>query len=334
MANMKDVAQRAGVSISTVSHVINETRFVSDELRERVLRAMRVLDYQPNVVARSLRTKRTQMVALVIPDITNPYFPEVARGVQDMAEQHDYSVILCNTDRMLSREVRFLKTLRRQRVDGLILNPSGVTSTNLRELQEAQIPVLLIGSQIDHPEFDVVMVDNVKGAWHAVKHLIDLGHRRIGLVGGSRATSSGEQRFQGYIQALTDHGLPIDEDLITEGPFTHEGGHECMKQLLSLPSLPTAAFASSDVMAIGALMAVQEASLQVPGDLSLVGFDDIIVASITTPKLTTVAQPKYQTGEMAARLLFNRIESASPPQRQKVVLDHELVVRGSTAPPR
>jgi len=331
---MKDVAQQAGVSASTVSHVINGTRFVSDGLRERVLGTMRELSYQPNGVARSLRTKRTNVVALVIPDITNPYFPEVARGVQDVAEKRDYVVILCNTDRVLSRELRFLETLRRQRVEGLILNPSGVTIRDLRELEEASIPVVLIGSQIDHPELDVVLVDNTRGAYNAVKHLIDLGHRRIGLVGGPRTASSGEQRFQGYIRALMEHGLPIDEGLITEGPFTNGGGYECMKQLLALQSPPTAVFASSDVMAIGALMAIQETGLRVPDDLSLVGFDDIAEASATVPKLTTIAQPKRQTGEVAAQLLFNRIESAAPPRRQKVVLDHKLVVRGSTGRPR
>ena len=329
---MKDVAQRAGVSASTVSHVINETRFVSQDLRERVLRAMRELNYQPNVAARSLRTKRTQVVALVIPDITNPYFPDIARGVQDVAEENDYAVILCNTDRMLSRERRFLNALRRQRVDGLVLNPSVVTSVDLQELLNAQIPVVLIGSQIDQPSFDVVMVDNVKGAYDAVKHLIDLGHHHIGLVGGTRTTSSGEQRFQGYVRALADHGLPVREGLVTEGPFTHEGGYEGMRRLLALPTPPTAVFASSDVMAIGALVAIQEAGIRVPEALSLVGFDDIAVASITTPKLTTIAQPKYQTGETAARLLFNHIESPSPPQRQKIILDHTLIVRSSTAP--
>jgi len=331
LATMKDVAQQAGVSPSTVSHVINDTRFVSQQLRDRVLHAMRELNYQPSAVARSLRTKRTQVVALVIPDITNPYFPEVARGVQDVAEENEYSVILCNTDRVRGRELRFLKALRGQRVDGLILNPSEVTSGDLQDLQDAQIPVVLIGSQIDHPDLDVVMVDNVQGAYDAVSHLIDLGHRRIGLVGGSRAASSGEQRFQGYIRALADLDIPIDEEIITEGRFTREGGYESMKRLLALQAPPTAVFASSDVMAIGALMAIQEEGLQVPNDVSLVGFDDIAEASTTTPKLTTVSQPKYQTGQVAAQLLFDRVEGASPGERQKIVLSHQLVIRDSTA---
>jgi LacI family transcriptional regulator len=328
---MKDVAKRAGVSPSTVSHVINETRFVSQELRDRVLRAMRELNYQPSTVARSLRTKKTHVVALVIPDITNPYFPEVARGVQDVAEENEYSIILCNTDRMRGRELRFLKALRGQWVDGLILNPSEVTSRDLQDLQNAQIPVVLIGSQIDHPDLDVVMVDNIQGAYDAVSHLIDLGHHRIGLVGGSRAASSGEQRFQGYIRALTDHDISIDEEIITEGRFTREGGYESMKRLLALQSPPTAVFASSDVMAIGALMAIQGEGLQVPSDVSLVGFDDIAEASTTTPKLTTISQPKYQTGKVAARLLFDRVEGISPGERQKIVLSHQLVIRDSTA---
>jgi LacI family transcriptional regulator len=331
LARMKDVAQRAGVSPSTVSHVINETRFVSQQLRDRVLHAMRELNYQPSAVARGLRTKRTQVIALIIPDITNPYFPEVARGVQDVAEENEYSVILCNTDRMRGRELRFLKALRGQQVDGLILNPSEVTSGDLQDLQDAQIPVVLIGSQIDHLDLDVVMVDNVQGAYDAVSHLIDLGHRRIGLVGGPRAASSGEQRFQGYVRALTDHDIPIDGEIITEGRFTREGGYESMKHLLALQSPPAAVFASSDVMAIGALMAIQEEGLQVPNDVSLVGFDDIAEASTTTPRLTTISQPKYQTGQVAAQLLFDRVEGASLGERQKIVLSHQLVIRESTA---
>lgn len=330
---MKDVARLAGVSISTVSHVINQTRFVSDDLAQRVLAAMNELNYQPNEVARSLRTKRTHIVALVIPDITNPYFPEIARGVQDVAEENKCVVIVCNTDRDLKRERSFLNTLRQQRVDGIILNPSNVTLFDLQELQRAQIPVVLIGSQIDHPDFDVVMVDNLQGGVDAVKYLYDLGHQRVAFIGGPRASSSGGQRLQGYLRALNECSLPLQQALITEGPFTHEGGYQCMQQILNQDPRPSAVFAASDVMAIGALMAIQDSGLQIPQDVSLVGFDDIDQVSITTPKLTTIAQPQYQTGEVAGRLLFNQIGGAPHLQRQKIVLEHRLVVRASTGPP-
>ncbi len=331
MSNIADVARQAGVSPSTVSHVINASRFVRDETRERVLSAMRELNFQPNAVARNLRTKRTQMIALVIPDITNPYFPEVARGVQDAAEENDYVVVLCNSDRTLSREVRLLNTLRQQRVEGVILNPSEVTREDLHRLRDVGISVVLIGSQIDDPEFDLVMVDNVQGACDAVKHLIELGHRRIGLVGGPRTTSSGIQRYQGYVRGLNEHGLAVDDDLIAECDFTYEGGHECMTRLLAHRP-PTAVFVANDVMALGAMTAVEEVGLTIPDDVSLVGFDDIPEAS--RAKLTTIAQPKYQTGVEATRLLFERAKYGHVWRRKKVVLEHKLVVRSSTAPPK
>lgn len=333
LATIKDVALQAGVSVSTVSHVINKTRFVSEALSERVMVTMRELNYQPNEVARSLRTKRTHIVALVIPDITNPYFPEIARGVQDVAEENKCVVIVCNTDRDLKRERSFLNTLRQQRVDGIILNPSKVTLSDLQEVTRSQIPVVLIGSQIDHPDYDVVMVDNVQGGRDAVKYLHDLGHQRIGFIGGPRTSSSGDQRYQGYLRALTECSLPLIQPLICEGPFTHEGGYQCMKHMLNLGPHPTAVFAASDIMAIGVLMAIQDSGLQVPKDISLVGFDDIDEVSITTPKLTTIAQPQYQTGEVAGHLLFNHVDGNSPHQRRRVVLDHKLVVRESAGPP-
>lgn len=331
---MQDVARSAGVSASTVSHVINGSRFVSADTCQRVMRAMSDLNYQPNAVARSLRTKKTQMIALVIPDITNPYFPEVARGVQDEAENHGYVVVLCNTDRVFNREVRLLNTLRQQRVEGVILNPSEVTQEDMHRLRDVGIAVVLIGSQIDDPEFDLVMVDNVQGAADAVKLLINLGHRHIGLVGGPRATSSGMQRFEGYVRGLTEHGIPVDENLIAECNFTYEGGHECMRRLLSLPTPPTAVFVANDLMALGAMQAVEEAGLTIPNHVSVVGFDDIPEASRSSPKLTTISQPKYQTGVEAARLLFERTRRDHAPPRRKIVLEHALIVRESAAPPK
>jgi len=329
---MRDVARLARVSTATVSRVINQAGFVSEQLTERVVRAMKDLNYHPDAVARSLRTRTTNMVALVIPDVTNPYYPEAARGVQDVAEENGCVVILCNTDGELERELHFLSVMSQQRVDGLIINPSVSLFESRQALVDVQVPVVLISALPFGPGFDSVMIDNVQGAYDAVSHLIDIGHRRIGLVGGSRALGSGEQRLQGYMRALVDHGLPIDEELITEAAFTRDGGQECMHRLLSVQAPPSAVFASSDVMAIGALSALHEAGLQAPGDMSVVGFDDIPLAAVTIPKLTTIGQPIYETGAVAARLLFERIRGTSRQDREKVVLRHELIVRESTRP--
>jgi DNA-binding LacI/PurR family transcriptional regulator len=331
MTTIKDVAQAADVSTATVSHVINGTRYVSDEVQQRVLQVMERLNYQPNAVARGLRTKKTQLLALVIPDIANPFFTDLARGFQDAADHSGYVVILCNTDRALERELRFLDMLRQQRVDGLVLNPTMVTAEDLKRLLRAQVVVVLIGSQIDDPEFDLVMVDNIRAGADAVQHLIDLGHRRIGLVCGPHTTSSGLQRYRGYCQALELNGLPVQDAWVVEGNFTHEGGYTCMQRILSQRPIPTAIFAASDVMALGAKKAIEDAGLRIPADISLVGFDDIPKVAWATPKLTTISQPRYQMGWEAARLLIDRIEHSIPPIRQKVILEHRLVVRESTA---
>jgi len=333
-STMKDVAKFAGVSTATVSHVINGTRYVSDEVHARVLDAMEQCRYKPNALARGLRTKKTRTLALIIPDITNPFFTEFTRGFQDTADQKSFAVFVCNTDRQLSREKRFLEMMWQQQVDGVALNPSKVKVEDLSHLLLADIPIVLIGTQIDHPDLDVVMVDAVQGSIDVVQYLYEIGHRRIGIVGGSRSTSSGLLRYQGYCQGLKKYGLPIDTQLITEREFTYDGGQKCMQELLSLPEPPTAVFATSDVMALGAMMAIEEAGLRIPDDISLVGFDDILEASRVRPKLSTVAQPIYQMGALSAEILLGRSEEEEQSPRKRVVLQHKIIVRESTCPPR
>lgn len=330
---MKDVAKIAGVSTATVSHVINGTRNVSDEVRVRVLDAMAQIKYRPNVLARGLRTKKTNTLALIIPDITNPFFTEFTRGFQDTADKKDFIVFLCNTDRQLSRELRFLE-LMWQQVGGVALNPSKVRVEDLNHLLQTHIPIVLIGTQIDHPDLDVVMVDAVQGSIDVVQYLYELGHSRIGIVGGLRSTSSGLLRYQGYCQGLKKYDLPFNEQLITEGEFTYDGGQKCMNQLLSIPLPPTAVFATSDVMALGAKRAIEENGLVIPDDISIIGFDDIVEVSRVRPKLSTVAQPIYKMGVISAEILFDRLKKNGQLPRKKVVLKHEVVVRESTSAPR
>jgi DNA-binding LacI/PurR family transcriptional regulator len=330
MANIKEIAQAANVSTATVSHVINGTRHVSQEVQLRVLEVMERLNYQPSAVARGLRTKRTNTLALIIPDITNPYFSDFTRGFQDAADEKGFLVVVCNTDRLIDRELRFVETMWQQRVDGIVMNPSKITADDLKNIVIAKIPVVMIGSQIEHDDFDIVMVDNISGGYDAVQYLCDLGHHRIGLVCGLRTTSSALLRYQGYLKALRSNDLPFDEQLVVEGEITYEGGYQCMRQLLSVDIPPTAVFAVSDVMALGARTAVEDAGLKIPENISLIGFDDIPEVSRTRPKLTTIAQPKYKMGQVAARILFDQIENDNSLSRRKIILEHQLVVREST----
>lgn len=318
------------MSVATVSRVMNKEKYVNDELREHVQGVIAKLNYQPDGVARGLRTKSTRIISLVIPDISNPYFPEVARGVQSAADKREFIVVLCNTDRLIQREKDFYDKLSRQKVEGIIINPSGSRVEELSLLQDLHMPVVLISSQSILHDFDMVMVDNQRGAELAVEHLIALGHERIGLVGGSREVSSGEQRYQGFMSAMRSHKLEVHEAMVTEGSFDHEGGYACMGQLLSLEKKPTAVFASNDIMAIGAMSAIYEAGLRIPEDISLIGFDDISFSRMTYPKLTTISQPKFQAGEVATELLFQRLESQIDYPPQKIILDHTLVVRETT----
>jgi LacI family transcriptional regulator len=331
LATIKDVARLANVSIATVSHVLNGTRYVSKEVQLRVLNAMETLNYQPSAVARGLRTNKTNTMALIIPDITNPFFSDFTRGFQDVVDQKGFLVLVCNSDRILSRELRFLEMIWQQRVDGVVLNPAKVKAEDLNRLVKARISVVLIGSQIDHPDFNVVMIDNVKGGFDAVQHLIDFGHRKIGLVCGMLNTTSGGLRYQGYLKALEKNGIPFQHGLTAEGAITYDGGYQCMRQLLSKNDLPTAVFATSDVMALGAKTAIEDVGLQIPGDISLIGFDDIPEVSRTRPKLSTIAQPKYSMGQEAAQILLEQIESKQTNPRKKIVMEHEVVKRESTA---
>ncbi len=330
MTTIKDVAERAGVSVATVSRVINNEKYVNEDLRLQIQEIIHEMGYQPDAIARGLRTKSTNVISLVIPDINNPYFPEVARGVQSVADQYEYVVILCNTDRVVSLEKKFLNILSQQRVEGIIINPSGSNSSELDLLASLKIPVVLISSQNILPKLDIVMVDNLQGAALAIQHLVDLGHHRIGLVGGSRDVSSGEQRYQGYLKALMENGIAVQEELITEGSFDHNGGYGCMKRLLKLEERPSAVFAANDIMAIGAVSAILEEGLRIPKDISIVGFDDISYASMMYPKLTTISQPKFEAGVAATKMLFERITIQANVKPRRVVLNHSIIIRDTT----
>jgi DNA-binding LacI/PurR family transcriptional regulator len=333
MTTIKDVARAANVSTATVSHVLNGTRYVSEELRELVLEAVAELNYRPSRVAASLRTKRSNSILLIIPDIANPFFPPLVRGVQDTFDRHSFAVIVGNTDRRRDREQEFLSLALRTHADGIIINPSEIGYEALLPLIEQDIRVVLIGTHIDHPDLDIVRVDNRVGAGDAVRHLIALGHRRIGMVCGPMSTSSARQRCEGYRHAMEEAELPIRTGWVVEDAFDQEGGYRGTQQLLAHPERPTAIFAAADLMALGVMHAVRDAGLCVPDDVSVVGFDDILEATITTPPLTTINQPKYRMGQCAAELLLARISEGVQAECERAVMEHRLVVRGTTAPP-
>jgi LacI family transcriptional regulator len=329
MITIRDVAQQAQVSVTTVSHVINGTRFVSDDARARVQAAIAALNYVPSAVARSLKSNRTHTVGMMIPNNSNPYFAEIIRGIEDACFAAGFNVILCNSDDDPHKQATYVRLLSEKQVDGLIVLSSGGDPELLDTLRTANMPLVVVDREIDDLVADLVEVNHEAGARMATEHLLWLGHRRIACIAGPEALSPARQRVQGYRRALEAAGLPFDERRVSRGGFTPEGGHQAMQALLAQRPRPTAVFASNDLMAIGALCAAAQAGLRVPQDVSVVGFDDIALAAYGNPPLTTIAQPKQKTGELAARLLMQRI--AGPGRAlQREILQPTLCLRQST----
>lgn len=330
---MRDVADRAGVSVTSVSHVINQTRLVSDDLRERVLTAMDELGYQPNALARSLRRKETYTIGVIITNSADPFFAEVTRGVEDACFEQGYNIILCNSDSDLDKELLYANALIKKRVDGILFLAAGGKSTrHIRTMQEQKISLVVVDRYIPDLAVDTVLIDNARGGWLATHHLIKLGHQRIGCITGPSDLSLSAERVTGYRCALQEAGLTVDETLIIKGNFQFETGYQAAHHFLTNPNPPTAIFACNDLMAIGAINAAIKQGWQVPQRLSVIGFDDIRMAAYTTPMLTTVAQPKYEMGAIATTMLLERLHTQEMAPRQKL-LDTQLVVRESTAPP-
>jgi LacI family transcriptional regulator len=329
---MQDVAERAGVSVTSVSHVINQTRIVSNELRERVLVAMNELGYQPNDLARSLRRKETYTIGVIVTNSADPFFAEVTRGIEDTCFEQGYNIILCNSDSDLDKELFHTTVLTKKRVDGILfLAAGGQSTTHIGTVYEQGTPLVVVDRYIPAMAVDMVLINNAYGGWLATRHLIELGHHRIGCISGPSDITLSAERVTGYRQALQEAGLPTDESLIIRGNFQYESGFESAQYLLAQPKPPTAIFACNDLMAIGAINAAIKCGRQVPAQLSIVGFDDIRMAGYINPLLTTIAQPKYEMGTIATTMLLDRIHTQDMPPRQKL-LDTRLVVRESTAP--
>jgi len=329
LTTIADVAKRAGVSTVTVSRVINGARNVNSATRDKVERAVKELHYVPNSAARSLRSKRTNAIALLVPDITNPFWTTVARGVEDAAQSGGYSILLCNTDEDPAKQLQYLDVVISRRVDGVIIAPYSADARKLKRLREREIPAVMVDRRIQGWEVDTVIGDSISGARALVKHLIDLGHQRIGVISGPLNTSSAEDRVTGYIIALTEAGIPIDLRMIRRGEFKTSSGETLTNQLLDESLRPTAIFATNNSIAMGVVDAVDQRGLRIPQDIALVSFDDIPHLSHVFPFLTVAVQPAYEMGIKAAQLLLSRLNGEPVSQPCQIVLPTCLIVRYS-----
>lgn len=324
-----DIAREAGVSQATVSQVLNNAmaNSIPQETRQRVLDAIERLGYVPDRTARSLRTKKSYTLAAIIPDITNPYYPTFIRGVQDVAESNNYDLVVYNTDGDKQKEKKSLNSVRQNKMDGLI---SVLFHFNANDLAELGIPVVHLRVKTEAPQaVDVIYIDNAAASRDMTNYLIDRGYGCIGMIAGERDTPPHLARMLGYSQALAEHHIPLEQNLIRSGHFHQEGGYQGMRELLNLPQPPRAVFAANDLMALGALVAVREAGLRVPEDIAIAGFDDIPAANLVDPPLTTINQFQDMIGRRGAEMLFQRIHGTATEATRAVEMPYRLIIRKS-----
>jgi LacI family transcriptional regulator len=329
MTTISEVAKRAGVSKTTVSHVLSGKRPVNPDTRESVEAAIAELGFRPNGLARSLRTRRSHTVALLIPDITNPYYPVLARGLQDSLVASGYHAFLCNTDADRSQELEFLDDVAQRRVDGIAMVPFQISTDDLEDVVEASIPIVSISPHIEHPQADQVTTDDVEGATDATLYLVARGHSTVAMIGGPPGLPPSDRRLAGYRRALERSGRPFDDRFLAEGDFTRRGGRRAMQTLMRLEPRPTAVLCANDLMAIGAMDSARELGCSIPDDMALVGYDDIEAAALVTPALTTVLNPAYEMGHAAGRLLLERMADGYSGRPRRVVIPHRLIERES-----
>ena len=324
----KDVSQAAGVSTATVSRVLAGFDEVSEDARQRVMAAVKALNYQPNRNARNLRMNTTSKIGVIISDIQNPFFGSVVRGIEKVTIKDDYTIILGNSDEDPEREKKLITMLLEEGVAGIILVPTNADAETYRPLLNSSTPFIVIDRQLPFPHLDMVLVNGAAGAELAVDHLVSLGHSKIGYVGGLKHLSVMRERERGYIECLRKHRISITDKYLRLGNNRQDGGYSAVCELLSLSQPPTAILIANNLMTLGGLQAIHESGLEIPVDVSLVGFDDMDWASSLRPALTCVAQPAYEMGSIAATLLLERIH-APDLAKKTILLNTHLVVRAS-----
>ncbi|HBE80833.1 MAG TPA: LacI family transcriptional regulator [Firmicutes bacterium] len=327
MPTIKDVAKKAGVSYATVSRALNNHPEINEETRKKIVKISSEMGYQPNAIAQGLVKKETKTIGLLIPDITNPFFPEVARGVEDAANMEGYSVFLCNTNWSEEQEERYLEVLMQKQVDGIIIGPSSERTGHIKKVFHLGIKPAVFISRIDYPNSTSILIDNISGARIAVEYLISKGHKKIAFIGGLKDAFSNQDRLLGYKNALEMNGIPINQDYILNGDFKRESGHQATQKVLQVNLRPTAIFAANDMLALGAIQAIKEEGLVIPGDISVVGFDDIGFAALPEIQLTTIAQPKYDMGRLAFLTLLDQIKGGDSVINKRILLNPELIIR-------
>ncbi|ADO77278.1 LacI family DNA-binding transcriptional regulator [Halanaerobium praevalens] len=325
---IKDIAKKANVSVTTVSRVLNNKPDVGDQTRTKILKLIEELNYKPNSVARGLVMQKTHTIGLIIPDISNPFFPQVARAIEDKAQKSGYSIIFFNTDNHLEKEKKAVELFKSKQVDGLIVSLSLGNEEILKELKAANYPVVQIDRSVFSNSYPLVSIDNKNSAYQMVEYMLKKGYKKIAHITGDLKTTTARDRLAGYKKALNDYQVEINEDYIIKGDYTQQLAFEAMQTLLKLKEPPTAVFAANDLSAAGVYKALFAAGLNIPADIAVAGHDDIDIASLLRPELTTMRQPKYSLGEKAVSVLLKMIDNYEA-EVEAQILKTKLVIRES-----
>jgi len=330
MPTIRDVAQKAGVAPITVSRVINNSGYVSEKTREKVQAAIDELGYVPNMLGPSLRFQQTLTLAVVITDITNPFWTTVTRGVEDVAQANGYSTILCNTDESEIKEEQYLNMLLRRRIDGILLVPASSEPESIKLIQKQGVPVVVMDRQVPGIDVDIVRADSEGGAYKLTQYLISLGHRRIAILAGPQSVSTSVDRVNGYLRALKDAGLPDSAAQVCWGEFTQESGNQLAMQALANSQRPTAIFCANNFIAIGARRFMHSSGIRIPEDIALATFDDIPLNLVADPFMTAAIQPAREMGQKATQVLLERIKGDLDSPSRHVVLPTDIIIRASS----
>lgn len=328
---IKDIAKEAGVSIATVSKILNKKdQNISEKTRKKVLEIIKEKNYIPNTIARSLVTKQTKSIGLVIPDITNPFFPELVRGAEDCASKCGYNIIFCNTDDKTEKEEKYIKMLAEKMVDGIIFTQSANNREEFNYLSQIRQPMVLIDRDVNVPNIKgKVLVDNYNGAYEGVSYLIKSGYKKIAIISGPLSTKTSLDRLEGYKKALKENNIEFDNSLVLEGEYKGEWGRKGIEMMLENNIKFDAVFCANDIIALSAMKSIKEAKLNIPKDVAVLGYDDIYMAKLTEPALSTIRQPNYEMGYEAVKLLVDIIENGDA-INPLVKLNTELIIRQST----
>ncbi|MCY6483133.1 LacI family DNA-binding transcriptional regulator [Clostridium aestuarii] len=330
---ISDIAKKAGVSQATVSRVLNNSGYVKQETREKILKIIKELNYTPSAIARSLSTNKTNTIGVIVPDINNPFFGEIIKGISEVADKHNLNIILCDTDERMEKELKALQLLKEQRIQGIIITPTSVedefNSEYLNTLENLGIPIVLVDGHVKYSTFNGVFVDNIKGAYEGVEAFIKAGHRKIAIITGRMNSKPAKDRLIGYKKALARNHIPIDEKYIFYGDYKQESGYDFTKHILKMEDRPTAIFVCSNMMTLGCIKALYEEKLSIPEDIAIIGFDRVDVLNIVGMNISFIDGPTIEMGRIGMEMLINALKNKKNRMINKITLIPKLVLKGS-----